>query len=227
MASTLAHELNQPLSAIANYLNGSSRMLAELSGEDAAAVRGAITKAADQALRAGQIIRRLREFVSQGESEKRVENVGKVTEEASALALVGARETGVRTRVNMGNFVDLVLVDRIQIQQVLVNLIRNALEAMQASNRRELTITTKKPKPDTIEISVADTGTGISQEIADHLFQPFFTTKPHGMGVGLSISRTIIEDHGGQIWIEPNPGGGTIFKISLPAIEAEEETDAG
>ncbi len=227
MASTLAHELNQPLSAIANYLKGSSRMLEELSGDDAAAVRGAVNKAADQALRAGQIIRRLREFVSQGESEKRVETIAKVAEEASALALVGARETGVRTRVNFGNFVDLVLVDRIQIQQVLVNLIRNALEAMQNSDRRELTLTTKKTKPDTIEISVADTGTGISPEIAEHLFQPFFTTKPHGMGVGLSISRAIVEDHGGRIWIEPNPGGGTIFKITLPAIEAEEEADAG
>lgn len=226
MASTLAHELNQPLSAITNYLKGSSRMLEELRNEDADAVRDAIGKAADQALRAGQIIRRLREFVSQGESEKRVENIGKVAEEASALALVGARETGVRTRVNLGNFVDMVLVDRIQIQQVLVNLIRNALEAMQASDRRELTLTTKKSKPDTIEISVADTGMGISPEIAEHLFQPFFTTKPHGMGVGLSISRSIIEDHGGRIWIEPNPGGGTIFKITLPAIEAE-EGDAG
>jgi two-component system sensor kinase FixL len=149
-----------------------------------------------------------------------------VAEEASALALVGARETGVRTRVNLENFADMVLVDRIQIQQVLVNLIRNALEAMQASDRRELTLTTKKLKPDTIEISVADTGTGISPEIAEHLFQPFFTTKPQGMGVGLSISRAIIEDHGGRIWIEPNPGGGTVFKITLPAIEVEED-DAG
>src|SRR6185312_7290034 len=108
-----------------NYLKGSSRMLEELGGEEVTAVREAVTKAADQALRAGQIIHRLREFVSHGESEKRVENLGKVLEEASALALVGVRETGVRVRVSFGVVADHVLVDRIQIQQVLVNLLRN------------------------------------------------------------------------------------------------------
>jgi len=227
MASTLAHELNQPLSAIANYLKGSSRMLEELGGEEVTAVREAVSKAADQALRAGQIIRRLREFVSHGESEKRVENLGKVLEEASALALVGARETGIRVRVSFAAIADAVLVDRIQIQQVLVNLIRNAIEAMQNSSRKELTLTIKKNEKDKIEVSIADTGSGISPEVSQHLFQPFFTTKPQGMGVGLSISRTIIEDHGGRIWVEANPEGGAVFKILLPTVGAEELTDAG
>jgi two-component system sensor kinase FixL len=225
MASTLAHELNQPLSAIANYLKGSSRMLEGFDGEDVMAVREAVTKAADQALRAGQIIHRLREFVSHGENEKRVENLGKVLEEASALALVGARETGVRVRVSFGLVTDSVFVDRIQIQQVLVNLLRNALEAMQNTSRKELTLSIKNEK-DKIQLSITDTGSGISTEVREHLFQPFFTTKPQGMGVGLSISRTIIEDHGGKIWVEPNPEGGTIFKILLPTVEDEELTDA-
>src|SRR5581483_8575372 len=143
MASTLAHELNQPLSAIANYLRGSRRMLEGLSDDAIEAVREAVGKAADQAIRAGQIIRRLRQFVAQGESEKRVESLSKMAEEASALALVGARETGVRVRFNMGNITDFVLADRIQIQQVLVNLLRNALDAMQNTRRRNLTLSTR------------------------------------------------------------------------------------
>jgi two-component system sensor kinase FixL len=226
MASTLAHELNQPLSAIANYLKGSRRMLEDVGGDAAVAVQEAVSKAADQAIRAGQIIRRLRQFVAQGESEKRVESLSKIAEEASALALLGARETGVRIRFNMGNVADFVLADRIQIQQVLVNLLRNALDAMQNTRRRELTLSMRK-NGEELEISVADTGMGIAPDIAEHLFQPFFTTKPQGMGVGLSISRTIIEEHGGRIWMEQNPEGGTVFKIVLPNVEAEDAIDAG
>lgn len=227
MASTLAHELNQPLSAIANYLKGSRRMLEESEGEQIALVRDAVGKAADQALRAGQIIRRLREFVAHGESEKRVESVSKMAEEASALALVGVRETGVRVRFNFNNTSDLVLADRIQIQQVLVNLLRNALESMETGERRELTLTGENTKDTNFQISVSDTGCGIAPDIADHLFQPFYTTKPQGLGVGLSISRSIIEDHGGKIWAENNPEGGTTFKIILPLVENEDTVYAG
>lgn len=223
MASTLAHELNQPLSAIANYLKGSRRMLEELKGDEAASVRDAIGKAADQALRAGQIIRRLREFVAHGESEKRIESVLKMAEEASALALVGVRESGVRVRFNFHNISDLVLADRIQIQQVLVNLLRNALESMETIERRELTLSGENtPDNNSVQISISDTGCGISSDIAVHLFQPFYTTKQQGLGVGLSISRSIIEDHGGKIWAENNPEGGTTFKIVLPLVDNED-----
>lgn len=227
MASTLAHELNQPLSAIANYLKGSRRMLEELDGEEAASVRDAVGKAADQALRAGHIIRRLREFVAHGESEKRVESVSKMAEEASALALIGIRETGVRVRFNFHNISDQVLADRIQIQQVLVNLLRNALESMEMIERRELTLRGENTPDNQVQISIADTGCGIAPDIAIHLFQPFYTTKPHGLGIGLSISRSIIEDHGGKIWAENNPEGGTIFKIVLPLVDNEDAIDAG
>lgn len=226
MASTLAHELNQPLSAIANYLRGSRRMLEDLSGDAIESVREAVSKAADQALRAGQIIRRLRQFVAQGESEKRIESLSKMAEEASALALVGVREAGIRVRFDMGNIADFVLADRVQIQQVLVNLLRNAIDAMQNAPRRNLTLSMRK-NGGGLEIAVADTGTGIAPDIAEHLFQPFFTTKAQGMGVGLSISRTIVEEHGGRIWMEQNPEGGTIFKIVLPSVEAEDAIDAG
>jgi two-component system sensor kinase FixL len=227
MASALAHELNQPLSAIANYMKGSRRLLEGSSDELAATVREAMDKAADQALRAGQIIRRLRDFVARGETERRIEGVTKLVEEASALALVGAREQGLRVRFQFDPRSELVLADKVQVQQVLLNLLRNAAEAMAGSDRRELTIFTNLAADDMVSIGVADTGAGVAEEVASQLFQPFVTTKRQGMGVGLSISRSIVEGHGGKIWAEPNPGGGTVFRFTLRAVSKEEVGDVG
>jgi two-component system sensor kinase FixL len=226
MASTLAHELNQPLSAVANYMKGARRLIEGSSDERSTTVREALDNAADQALRAGQIVRRLRDFVARGESEHRIESVTKLIEEASALALVGAKEQGVRVRFRFGRPADLVLADKVQVQQVLLNLIRNAIEAMQDSGRRDLVISTVRDEGGMLKIAVADTGSGIAPELSGQLFQPFVTTKRHGMGVGLSISRTIVESHGGRIWVEPNPGGGTIFNFTLRAVTDEEIGDA-
>jgi two-component system sensor kinase FixL len=226
MASALAHELNQPLSAIANYMKGSRRLLESSSDKQSALLRDAMDKAAEQAMRAGQIIRRLRDFVARGESERRVESVKKLVEEASALALVGAKDQGVRVRFQFDPAVDLVLADKVQIQQVLLNLLRNAVEAMESSQRRELVISTVAAKDGMIAISVADTGAGIAPEMMSQLFQPFVTNKRHGMGVGLSISRTIVEAHGGQIGVEPNPAGGTVFRFTLRAVTQEDMRDA-
>jgi two-component system sensor kinase FixL len=226
MASTLAHELNQPLSAIANYLKGSRKLLESSSDQRVAMVRDAMDKAAEQALRAGEIIRRLRDFVARGESERRVESATKLIEEASALALVGAKDLGVRVRFAFDPDTDLVLADKVQIQQVLLNLIRNAIEAMDAAPSRELVIATRRAESDMLAISVTDTGHGIAPEVRDQLFQPFVTTKRHGMGVGLSISRTIVESHGGQIRVEPNPAGGTVFSFTLRAVTKEEVSNA-
>ena len=222
MASTLAHELNQPLTAVASYLNGARRLLDSGKAEDISVARGAIESAAEQALRAGQIIRRLREFVARGESDRQVENLRKLVEEASALALVGAKEAGVRVTFDFDPAGRYVLADKIQVQQVLLNLMRNAIEAMQDAERRELVISARLIDAETVQIDVADTGTGIAPEIAPQLFQPFITSKRNGMGVGLSISRTIIEAHGGRLWAEPNPGGGTIFRLTLRTAELEE-----
>jgi two-component system sensor kinase FixL len=171
MASALAHELNQPLSAIANYMKGSRRLLEKRADEESVMVREAMDKAAEQSLRAGQIIRRLRDFVSRGESERRVESIKKVVEEASALALVGAKERGVRVRFNLDPAVDLVLADKVQIQQVMLNLVRNAIEAMEGSDRRELTIATAPAPGALVAVSVADSGAGIAPEISAQLFQ--------------------------------------------------------
>ena len=225
MASALAHELNQPLSAIANYLRGARRLLEQDSDERAGVLRTAMEKGAEQALRAGQIIRRLRDFVARGESERRVEDVKKLVEEASALALVGAKDRGVRVRFDFDPQGEFVLADKVQIQQVLLNLMRNAIESMEETEHRELVISTAAGGG-MVEVSVADTGAGISAEIREQLFQPFVTTKRQGMGVGLSISRTIVEAHGGSIAPQPNPGGGTIFSFTLPAVSKDEVSDA-
>lgn len=226
MASALAHELNQPLTAITNYLKGGKRLLESRGmGEDRITV--AIGQAADQALRAGVIIRRLREFVSRGETERRIEDLSKLIEEASALALVGAREHGIRVRFSVDPAVDRVLADKVQIQQVLLNLIRNAIDAMDEAPKRELAITVTTVDSDFARVSLADTGAGIAEELADQLFQPFVTSKRTGMGVGLSISRTIVETHGGRIWFEPNPGGGTVFHFTLQRARLEEDVPDG
>jgi two-component system sensor kinase FixL len=226
MASALAHELNQPLSAIANYLKGAKRLLEGRADDESKMISGAMDKAAEQSLRAGQIIRRLRDFVARGESERRVESINKLVEEANALALVGAKEHGVRVRLRIDPAHDLILADKVQIQQVLLNLLRNAIEAVAQSERRELLVSTRPSAGGMVEVSVADTGPGISPDVAPQLFQPFITTKPQGMGVGLSISRTIIEAHGGQIWTEANPGGGAIFRFTLRALTKEDIGDA-
>jgi two-component system, LuxR family, sensor kinase FixL len=225
MASTLAHELNQPLTAVASYLNGCRRLLAGTENVQNLMLRDAIDRAADQALRAGHIIRRMRQFVARGESERQVENLAQLIEEASALALVGIKEAGVRVSFAFDPRATFVLADKIQIQQVILNLVRNAIEAMQETTQRDLTIATVEQPDGMAEISITDTGPGIAPEVASQLFQPFVTTKPHGMGVGLSISRTIVEAHGGRLWAEPNPMGGTIFGLTLRALSKEEVSD--
>jgi two-component system sensor kinase FixL len=176
-------------------------------------------------MRAGQIIRRLREFVAKGEADRRVEPLRKLIEEAAALALVGAKPLGVQVRLDIAHAPDRVLADKVQIQQVLLNLIRNGMEAMSESTRRELAISARGLNQSAVEISVADTGPGVAPEIAERLFQPFLTTKAQGMGVGLSICRTIVEAHGGRIWVTETPGGGATFHFTLPQVGQESGDD--
>jgi two-component system, LuxR family, sensor kinase FixL len=223
LASSLAHELNQPLTAVSNYCEAARDLLVgDLNDETVEMLREALDETAKQSIRAGQIVRRLRDFMSHGETERRFESLPKLISEANALALVGSREHGIDVQVRLGAQADKVFVDRIQVQQVLVNLIRNAIDAMVESDRRCLVITTSREAKGFVKVSVSDTGGGISEQVAGQLFQPFVTSKKSGMGIGLSICQTIVEAHGGRIWFEPRHEGGTIFCFTLPVAESDE-----
>ncbi|HWU00849.1 MAG TPA: PAS domain S-box protein, partial [Terriglobales bacterium] len=214
LASALAHELNQPLTAINNYLLA-ARQLMKREPAELDRATDIVGKSIDQAVRAGQIIRQLRQFVARREVERERIDINAVVDEACALAFVGLKERGIQVKIERAEENHLISIDKIQIQQVLINLIRNAVDAMEKAPRRNLTIRTVT-RPGETEICVIDTGAGIAPEMAEKIFQPFTSTKSAGMGVGLSISRTIVEAHHGRLWHDPNPDGGTIFHLLLP-----------
>lgn len=222
LASSLAHELNQPLTAVASYCESARDLLDNEPDRGALdMVREALDEAAQQAIRAGQIVRRLRDFMSTGETERHIESLQRLINEANALALVGSREHGIDVQLKLDPAADTVLVDRIQIQQVLVNLIRNAIDAMMDAEVRCLALRTSRDGKSFVEVTIEDSGSGISDAIAAQLFQPFVTSKQNGMGIGLSICRTIIEAHGGRIWFEPGAKGGTAFHFTVPSGEVK------
>jgi PAS domain S-box-containing protein len=225
MAAALAHEINQPLTAVTNSVNAARRLLSNGGRGRIRTVREIMEEAAEQALRVGQIIRRLREFVTRGETEKRSESVTAMIEEASAFAQAGSGILGVHVEFDFDPNTSVAFVNRIQVQQVLTNLIRNALEAMATAQRRVLRLTTRLLDDDMIEISVEDSGSGISDEVATQLFEPFVSTKHDGMGLGLSICRSIVVAHGGELCSEPNPVGGTIFRFTLSTVGGESDDE--
>lgn len=222
MASTLAHELNQPLTAIANWLETARDLLGAPDSVMLPVLRTALDEAAGQSLRAGQIVRRLRDFTARGDVEQRPERLPPMVREAAALGLIGAREAGVAVTIAFHDEAYAVIADCVQVQQVLVNLIRNAVQAMAGSRARELTIATAPEAEGCVQVTVADTGEGIAAEMQSRLFQAFATDKAGGMGLGLSICRTIIEAHGGRIWATPGPEGGTAFHFTLRRAAPED-----
>ena len=219
LASALAHELNQPLTAIGNYLMA-AQQLVQRGPEHAERAIEVIGKSIEQAMRAGQIIRQLRNFVQKREVERSPAEIEKVVDEASALAFIGLKEKGIRVAIERQGNLPKVPIDRIQIQQVLINLIRNAVDAMEDQNRRELTIRISADDRE-VRISIIDTGSGIPPDMEEKLFNAFATSKATGMGVGLSISRNIVEAHNGRLWFEANPSGGTMFHLALPLFDGE------
>lgn len=223
LATAIAHELNQPLTSIANYVETSGELLENPDEEILEIVREALRHCAAESMRAGQIVRRLRDFISRGETEHRVESLERVINEASALALVGAGERGVELEVKLDPAVERAIIDRIQVQQVIFNLVRNAIEAMADSPVRRVRISTSRADGDQIRISIEDSGPGLPADVVDRLFQPFLSTKADGMGVGLSICHTIVTAHGGRIWTEPSSLGGIAFHFTL--IDASGDAD--
>ena len=226
MASAIAHELNQPLTAIINYAQTARAVVKRRPGEDAGGLASLLKKTVEQADRAGQIIRRLRQFIAKGETDRALEDINTVVEEASALALVGTRGKGIAVRRVLGEGLPPVLLDKIQIHQVITNLIRNSVDALDGVKQREIVISTRRAGQDSIEITIADSGPGLAPEVADRLFQPFVTTKPAGLGIGLSICRSIVDAHGGRLFASDNPGGGVVFHVHLPTAEASGERGA-
>ncbi|MGB5723442.1 MAG: PAS domain S-box protein [Parasphingorhabdus sp.] len=225
LASALAHEINQPLTAIANYLSAARDMMDGDLAENRGFFREALQESVKESLRAGTIVRRLREFVSRGEINRRILSIAQMVEDATVLGMIGAQEKGVQFSIDIAPDTNHVFVDRVQIQQVMVNLMRNAIEAMADRAKKKLHIGVSSIDDHKVEIAVSDSGAGIDPELGDRIFDPFASTKGDGMGLGLSICRTIIEAHGGTIGAEPNPEGGTIFRITLEKAEQEQDDD--
>ena len=215
MASTLAHELNQPLAAVGNFISGAKR-IARRNGIDDPGLGEALDSAEAGAQRAAEIVRRLRELVSRGTVSVLVEHLPRLIKDAAVLGFLDDEARGVRHRLDLDPAATWVRADRVQIQQVLINLVRNAIEAMEESAVKEVVISTRATGRDTIEIAVADSGTGLGGGDPDSLFSQFVTTKSGGMGIGLPISRTIVEAHGGTISGEDRPEGGAVFRFTLP-----------
>jgi len=225
LASGLAHELNQPLTAIINYVQACRRMLKRADANQMEKIHDCMDKAVDQADRAGQIIHRLREFVSKGQTDRSLEDLNEVVKEASTLALVGASEKDVALELRLDTDLPLVLIDRIQIQQVVFNLVRNSVDALKETNGHDISIKTAQTEENTVSVEVSDAGPGLSEDIVQRLFQPFVTTKPKGMGIGLSICRSIVQEHGGRLWATPGSNGGATFHFTVPITAADEPTD--
>jgi signal transduction histidine kinase len=224
--SSLIHEVNQPLTAISNYLSASLELLRTAHTER---LKPILERTVEQAARATEIVRHLRDFIARRESEKRVEDVPEMLEGAVRLALVGIGAPRPTIEIRCAPDASAAVFDRIQIEQVVFNLVRNAIEAMADTPRRSLTIATNLGSNDIVEVSIADTGPGLAPDIRAKLFEPFVTTKPSGLGIGLSICRVIVEAHGGELRAEDNPGGGTVFRFTLPGHIAAtlEQEDGG
>lgn len=216
MASALAHELNQPLTAIINYLEACKRLAERDDDGNQDQTKGLMQKASAQAYRASQIIQQLRKFIAKGETERHLESINAVVREAAELALVGTRQLDIAASFDLAPGLPEILIDRVQIQQVIMNLVRNSVDALKTVTKRDLTLHTASANGQAIRIEVIDSGSGLSNDVQKKLFQPFVTTKKGGLGIGLSICKTIVEAHHGKLWATARPEGGTIFHIDLP-----------
>lgn len=219
MATTLAHEINQPLTATAAYLNAAKRIVAKGTEGFKSEAEQALHKACEQILRAGEIIRHMREFIARSEPDKTCERLHELIHATCELTAATASHADVGVRLDLQADNDFIIGDAVQLEQVMVNLVRNAIEALHSVGDRRLVISTASLADGMIRVDIADSGPGLSEALQARLFEPFKTSKTHGLGVGLALSRSIIEAHYGKIWAEPNEGGGTVFRFTLPLAE--------
>jgi two-component system sensor kinase FixL len=226
MTAAIAHEVNQPLTAVTNYVNAAKKILAPLAADETVnRAREFMEKAAAQTLRAGGIIRNLRDFVEKRESGREPHDLNRIVEEAVALGLAGIAEGNLKVRLDLDGSIGPVLIDKIQMQQVLLNLIRNSIEAMASSKERRLVLSTGADQPGFVQMTIADSGPGLPAEVVRRLFQPFTTTKENGMGIGLNICQSIVENHGGHIWLLPDGSVGAAFRVRLPLADRKREDE--
>lgn len=223
MGATLAHEVNQPLAAVMNYVKAAQRTLEQSQDLRAVKATELLMKAGEQIARAGTIIRGLRDFIGRREVNRREEKLHQIIEEALALGLAGAGASNLKATVVLDPGLPPVLVDRVQIQQVVIDLIRNAVEAMQQMPDRHLTIQCGLAEGSLAQVTICDTGPGLSEGVAGRMFQPFVTTKENGMGLGLTICQSIINAHGGRLWATPNEGTGVSLHFQLPLAKKTED----
>ena len=221
MASGIAHELNQPLTAVMNYTKAARRRL-DRAESGAEPVADLVDKAGQQAERAAEIVKRLRRFIKKDDIERRFEPVNAVVEEAAALALIGASDRDIELVFGLDDTLPPVLMDRIEVQQVVLNILRNAIEVFEGTGERKIYISTQAAGTREVQVNIRDNGPGLAPSIAGDPFRPFQTTKEDGLGIGLAISRTIIDAHGGRLWAESPPGGGAVFRFSLPVGSASD-----
>lgn len=226
MAAGIAHEINQPLSAIATYADAGRRFL---HADDASIERvdHALKQVAGQARRAGEVVRRMRDLARRDEAHRETTSINSLIEDLVELTRLEARELDAPIQLDLLTPSPMIHVDAIQIQQVLLNLCRNSLESMSHRSQAKLGLIIRSTQvdDDQVRISVIDHGLGVDPDQAEHMFDPFVTSKPNGMGIGLSICRTIVTQHGGRLWYEPNPDGGSVFSFTLPALPNHEPSD--
>jgi two-component system sensor kinase FixL len=219
MAAGIAHEINQPLTAIANYSEAAHRFL-ERGDADAGMLRSACDGIAEQVQRAGDVITNLRDFVRRRKIERKKLDLAKLIDGVMVLIEADAAHEGVAVETDFAGALPEISGNAVQLQQVLLNLTRNAVDAMGGGMRREksLTLATGSSGDGKVEIRVSDRGPGVSASLEEAIFHPFFTTKAEGLGIGLAISRSIVDAHGGELRYEPRDGGGATFIISLPVL---------
>lgn len=220
IASSIAHELNQPLAAIANYILGSLRRL-RAGGADTQAIAGALEQAGEQAERAAQIIRRVRDFVQSRQPVLAALDLNTLVTRAVAAAAHETERSGIHIELHLAPDLPRAQADGVMVEQVILNLVQNALDAMRDGDHpaHPVDITTSRGEQDALKVTIADRGPGVSAETTDRLFEPFYTTKAEGMGLGLNICRSIIELHGGRLWTTPRTGGGAEFHFTLSVAQ--------